>query len=147
MFACGLLGGVVLAWARRIDEAGPWLDPAMGVAIAGFAGLALVTWAVFAGFTHVSARAFRGRGALDHLVSLSAEINAPLLVASSALWLVPRGHALMAAVYGYWLVLHVVAARAVYGLSTLRAVMAVALALALVGAIFVALVALVAFAV
>jgi hypothetical protein len=136
MLAGALVAGVVLAWGRLAsDTALAPADGLLALAIGAFACLAVAVWAAYAGLCHVLARALRGEGAFRELVFLAAAFSTPLLVASSALSLVPAARRLAVGLYLYWLVLHVVAIRAAYGLSAIRAAIAAALALALLGAI------------
>jgi Yip1 domain len=113
------------------------MDSSLALAIAIFALMAVLSWASFTACIQGIARLMKGGGNYQSLIFVFAAFNAPLMVLTSGLSLVPRGGAILMVLYLYWLALYSVAVRAAHQFSWMKAAGAVLFSLAaLSGALF-----------
>jgi hypothetical protein len=98
--------------------------------------IAVCSLAAFAWCAHNVARAFNGSGAYAQLTYVLAAISAPLLIIASILDQIPVARVLLVVLYLYWLAQYVVAIRAVSGLSRVKAIVVVLIALMMLGLVW-----------
>jgi hypothetical protein len=98
------------------------LDTGLLLAIPLYALLVVIFWALFAGSAQLAARLFKGTGTHQQLTYSFAAFSAPLTIAFSILSLVPQTGILQIVLYVYWIVLYVLAIRAINQFSLLRAI-------------------------
>ena len=137
LLGSGLLSGVFMSLGSVQARKGAALDSSLALAIAVFALMAVLSWASFAACIQGFARLMKGGGNYRSLIFVFAAFNAPLMLLTSGLSLVPRGGAILMVLYLYWLALYSVAVRAAHQVSWLKAAGAVLFSLAVVsGALF-----------
>lgn len=121
--ACSLVGGlstglnVVLS---RLAQDGS-LDVELLLGILLHALLVVLFWGMFSGCAQLAARLFKGAGTYKELSYAFATFSAPLIVVFSILSLVPQLGIPLLLLYLYWIVLYVLAIKAVNQFSLLRA--------------------------
>jgi Yip1 domain len=137
LLGSGLLSGVFMSLGSVHARTGAAMNSSLALAIAIFALMAVLSWASFAACIHGIARLMKGGGHYQSLIFVFAAFNAPLMLLTSGLSLVPRGGAILMVLYLYWLALYSVAVRAAHEVSWLKATGAVLFSLAaLSGALF-----------
>jgi hypothetical protein len=137
LLGSGLLSGVFMSQGSFHVRTGAAMDSSLALAIAVFALMAVLSWASFAACIQGIARLMKGGGNYQSLIFVFAAFNAPLMLLTSGLSLVPRGGAILMVLYLYWLALYSVAVRAAHQVSWLKAAGAVLFSLAaLSGALF-----------
>jgi hypothetical protein len=92
--------------------------------------------AAFAWCAHTFARLFKGSGSYAAQAYTLAAISAPLLIVASIVDQIPGVRPALLIVYLYWLVQYVLAIRAVSGVSWAKAIVAMLLALLLLGIVW-----------
>lgn len=137
LLGSGLLSGVFMSQGSVHVRTGAAMDSSLALAIAVFALMAVLSWASFAACIQGIARLMKGGGNYQSLIFVFAAFNAPLMLLTSGLSLVPRGGAILMVLYLYWLALYSVAVRAAHQVSWLKAAGAVLFSLAVLsGALF-----------
>ncbi|HET9221267.1 MAG TPA: YIP1 family protein, partial [Roseiflexaceae bacterium] len=115
----GLSSGLVTLLAG-LTLSGPF-DAGLLVAIPLYALLVVLFWAIFAGSAQLMAQLFKGRGTHQQLSYVFAAFSAPLTIIFSLLSLVPQTGVPQILLYLYWVVLYILAIRAVNQFSFIRA--------------------------
>jgi len=138
MFAGSLIGGTISTLAPLGSQlvAQGALDALLLAMIPVAALIAVFSLAAFAACAQTIARFFKGSGAYAQLAYVLAAISAPLLVVASIVDQVPGARIVLVIFYLYWLTQYVVAIRAVNGLSWLKAIAVVLLALLVLGLVW-----------
>jgi hypothetical protein len=137
LLGSSLLSGVFISLGSVPARTGAAMNSSLALAIAIFALMAVLSWASFAACIQGIARLMKGGGNYQSLIFVFAAFNAPLIVLTSGLSLVPRGGAILMVLYLYWLALYSVAVRAAHQFSWMKAAGAVLFSLAaLSGALF-----------
>lgn len=137
LLGSGLLSGVFMSQGSVHVRTGAAMNSSLALAIAVFALMAVLSWASFAACIQGIARLMKGGGNYQSLIFVFAAFNAPLMLLTSGLSLVPRGGAILMVLYLYWLALYSVAVRAAHQVSWLKAAGAVLFSLAVLsGALF-----------
>jgi hypothetical protein len=132
----GLSSGMVTLLVQ-LTESKPF-DAGLLLAIPLYAVLVVLFWAIFAGSAQLIAHLFKGNGTHKQLSYVFAAFSAPLTIIFSLLSLVPQTGIPQILLYLYWIVLYILALRAVNQFSFVRALGAGLIALlatALVGGI------------
>jgi hypothetical protein len=120
---CSLVGGLSTglgAVLTQLAQNQP-LDGGLVLAIPLYALLVVLFWGMFAGCAQLAARLFKGAGTHKELSYAFATFSAPLIVVFSLLSLVPQMGIPLLLLYLYWIVLYVLAIKAVNQFSLLRA--------------------------
>jgi hypothetical protein len=115
----GLSSGLVTLLAG-LTQSEPF-DAGLLVAIPLYALLVVLFWAIFAGSAQLIAQLFRGNGTHKQLSYVFAAFSAPLTIIFSLLSLVPQTGIPQILLYLYWVVLYILAIRAVNQFSFIRA--------------------------
>jgi hypothetical protein len=115
----GLSSGLVTLVAR-LTQSEPF-DAGLLLAIPLYAVLVVLFWAIFAGSAQLVARLFKGSGSYKQLSYVFAAFSAPLTIIFSLLSLVPQTGIPQILLYLYWIVLYILALRAINQFSFLRA--------------------------
>jgi hypothetical protein len=137
LLGSSLLGGLFFSLGSVPVRTGAAMNSRLALAIAIFALMAVLSWASFAACIQGIARLMKGRGNYQSLIFVVAAFNAPLILLTSGLSLVPRGGAILMVLYLYWLALYSVAVRAAHQFSWMKAAGAVLFSLAVSsGALF-----------
>jgi hypothetical protein len=135
MFVGSLIGGVIESLAPLGSQlvAQRSFDVLLLAMIPVAALIAVCSLAAFAWCAQTVARFFKGSRAYAPLAYVFAAISAPLLVGASIVDQIPAARIFLVALYLYWLAQYVVAIRAINGLSWVKAIAAVLLALLMFG--------------
>jgi hypothetical protein len=141
MFASSLIGGTISSLAALESQlaARQTFDVLLLALIPVAALIAVCSLAAFAWCAHNVVRAFNGSGAYAQLAYVLAAISAPLLIIASILDQIPVARVLLIVLYIYWLAQYVVAIRAVSGLSRVKSIVVVLIALLLLGLVWLAI--------
>jgi hypothetical protein len=141
MFASSLIGGTISSLAALESQlaAQQTFDVLLLALIPVAALIAVCSLAAFAWCAHNVVRAFNGSGAYAQLAYVLAAISAPLLIIASILDQIPVARVLLIVLYIYWLAQYVVAIRAVSGLSRVKSIVVVLIALLLLGLVWLAI--------
>jgi Yip1 domain len=123
------LSGALVSLGPVLVRARPASD--LGLPLAVFTVLALLTWAIFMVCIQQISRLFKGAGEYPTLVYSFAAFHAPLMLLASGLSLVPHSRPGLVLLYIYWLMLYSIAVQAAHQLSWMKAVGAVLLSLML----------------
>ena len=115
----GLSSGLVTL-LTQLTQSEP-LDAGLLVAIPLYALLVVLFWAIFAGSAQLIAHLFKGTGTYKQLSFVFAAFSAPLTIVFSLLSLVPQTGIPQILLYLYWVVLYILAIRAVNQFSFIRA--------------------------
>jgi hypothetical protein len=138
VFASSLIGSMIESLAPIGSQlvAQGSLDALLLAMIPIAAVIAVCSLAAFAWCAQNVARSFKGSGAYAQLVYVLAAISAPLLIVESILDQIPAARIFLVVVYLYWLAQYVVAIRALNGLSRMKAIATVLLALLMLGLVW-----------
>jgi hypothetical protein len=138
MFASSLIGGAISSLAALESQlaAQRTLDVLLLALIPVAALIAVCSLAAFAWCAHNVVRAFNGSESYAQLAYVLAAISAPLLIIASILDQIPVARVLLVVLYIYWLAQYVVAIRAVSGLSRVKSIVVVLIALLLLGLVW-----------
>lgn len=119
-----LAGGIGTALGALFSQLAQGQPPDGGLllAIPLYMILVVFFWAMFAGCAQLAAGLFKGAGTHKELSYAFATFSAPLIIVFSILSLVPQMGIPLLLLYLYWIVLYVLAIKAVNQFSLLRAV-------------------------
>jgi len=138
IFVGSLIGGVIDSLApfgsQLVGEGS--FDMLLLAMIPVTALIAVGSLAAFAWCAQTVARFFKGSGTYAQTAYVLAAISAPLLIAESIVDQLPAARLFLVVVYLYWLAQYVGAIRAVNGLSRVKAIVAVLLALLALGLVW-----------
>jgi hypothetical protein len=133
LFGSSLLSGLLISLGTALPGADRSFDQGLALAIPVFAVIAVLSWAIFAVCIQGVARFFKGGGTYQTLIHVFAAFNAPLMLLTAVVSLIPRSGLVLVAVYLYWLVLYSFAVRAAHEFSWIKAAGTVLLSLMLLG--------------
>ena len=130
LLGSSLLSGFFMSLGPVQARTGTAMDSRLALAVATFALIAVLSWASFAACIQGIARLMKGGGNYQSLIFVFAAFNAPLILLTSGVSLVPRGGVILMVLYLYWLALYSVAVRAAHQFSWMKAAAAVLVSLA-----------------
>jgi hypothetical protein len=135
VFVGGMIGGTINALSPFIGHPADqrYVDMLLLALIPVSAILAVGVLAAFAWCTQAVARRLKGSGSQRQLAYVFGAFSAPLLIVASVLDLIPPARVLNFVLYLYWMVLYIVAVRAVNGISRVKATAAVLAGLLILG--------------
>jgi len=138
MFAGSLIGSIIASLGPFGSQliAQSAFDTLLLAMIPVAALIPVVGLAAFAWCAHTFARLFKGSGSYAALAYTLAAISAPLLIVTSIVDQIPGVRAALLIVYLYWLVQYILAIRAVSSVSWAKAIVAMLLALLLLGVVW-----------
>jgi hypothetical protein len=147
MFAASLIGAAIASLAPFGSQlvAQGSLDALLLAMIPVTALISVCSLVAFAWCAQTVARFFKGSGVYAQLAYVLAAISAPLLIVTSIVDQIPAARMFLGVLYLYWLAQYVVAIRAVNGLTWVKAIAAVLLALLLLGLVWLGLALLVGY--
>jgi len=138
MFASSLIGSMIESLAPIGSQlvAQGSLDTLLLAMIPIAAVIAVCSLVAFAWCAHIVARSFKGSGSYAQLTYVWAAISAPLLIAASILDQIPAARIFLVVFYLYWLAQYAISIRAVNGLSWVKTIATMLLALLLLGSVW-----------
>jgi hypothetical protein len=135
MFVGSLIGSIIVSLGPFGSQlmAQRAFDALLLAMIPVAALISVVGLAAFAWCAHIFVRFFKGSESYAALTYALAAISAPLLIVTSIVDQIPGARVVLPILYLYWLVQYVLAIRAVSGISWAKAIVAMFLALLLLG--------------
>lgn len=136
LFSSSLIGGIFISLQSHFTALDHILAPSFLVAVLLYAMLALVSWLLFALCTQWVASFLHGQGNYTLLLATFATFSAPLtLIITLFSWL-PYHQLPILCLYGYWLLLYLLAIKAVNRFSWRRAASTLFLTLSVGGVLW-----------
>lgn len=121
LFSSSLLGGLLLSWHSRWAELDHLVAPNFLLAVLLYAVIALGSWLFFALCTQWVAGRLHGQGNYTLLLTTFATFSAPLTLITTLFSWLPYHQLPTLCLYGYWLLLYLLAIKAVNRFSWWRA--------------------------
>jgi hypothetical protein len=133
LFSSSLLGGLLISLRSHSTTPDHLFAPGLLVAILLYALLALGSWLLFALSAQWVAKRLHGQGNYTLLLTTFAAFSIPLTLITSLFSLLPYNQLPTFCFYGYWMLLYLLAIKAVNRFSWRRAISTLLLTLSIGG--------------